>query len=180
MGDDVTAENRTRYSFRPLDEHAAREIVRWAYDPPYDVYNSNPENTQTSVTYMSDPANGLYGIRTKDGELIAFCSYGGDAQVPGGDYGADALDIGLGVRPDLTGRGMGIRVIEAVLEFGAKKFQPERFRVTIAAFNLRARKAWMRAGFSEESSFRRKGDRREFGVFLKPGGNPVPGGEAGS
>ena len=28
-----------RISFAPIDEQAASEIVRWCYEPPYEIYN---------------------------------------------------------------------------------------------------------------------------------------------
>jgi ribosomal-protein-alanine N-acetyltransferase len=163
-----------------MDESSAIEIVGWAYEPPYDIYNHRAENAEADVLYMLDGANGFYSIRSEAGELVAFCSFGGGAQVPGGAYGVDALDIGLGLRPDLTGRGMGVRIIDSVLEFAGRKFRPVNFRVTIAAFNARARKAWMRAGFSEGGTFRRTRDGQAFGIFIKTGGDSRPVGAIGS
>lgn len=153
--------------FVRLDEKSAREIVRWKYDPPYDIYNHRPQGEAADIRYMLDPANGFHGIRTGDGELIGFCSFGRDAQVRGGEYGADALDIGLGIRPDWTGRGMGAQVIRAVLGFAGKKSGHERYRVTIAAFNQRAQKAWKKARFAESQKFRRESDGKEFLILVR-------------
>lgn len=154
-------------SFIPLDEAAAREIIRWRYDPPYDFYDYRLEETEKEIRYLADPANKLFGIYDGRDELIGYCSYGGDAQVPGGNYAADALDIGLGIRPDLTGRGLGGTVIRELLEFVARKSLNARFRVTIASFNNRARRAWEKAGFVETSRFRRGKDGAEFVILVK-------------
>lgn len=99
-------------------------------------------------------------------ELVGFCSFGEDGQVPGGDYHLDALDIGMGIRPDLTGRGLGINYVNSVLEFARGTFNPCRFRVTIAAFNQRAMRVWQKAGFRQESGFRHVESRREFVVMV--------------
>jgi ribosomal-protein-alanine N-acetyltransferase len=163
----MTGQTGLSLSFIPLDEAAAREIIRWKYDPPYDIYNYRPEEKEKDIRYLVDPANCIYGIHSRRGELIGFCSYGKDAQVPGGTYGADALDIGLGMRPDLTGRGLGSGVILEVLGFAGRINRCGRFRVTIASINIRARRAWEKAGFSETQSFHRVGDGSEFVILVK-------------
>jgi ribosomal-protein-alanine N-acetyltransferase len=154
-------------SIRPLDRKSALAVIRWRYEPPYDLYNHNPEEEETDLRYLTDRENGLFSIHNEHGALIGFCSFGADARVPGGDYAADALDIGLGIRPDLTGRGKGVGIIRTVLRFAVERFRPARFRVTIAGFNERARKAWKKAGFAEIKEFVRKGDGRKFVMLVK-------------
>jgi ribosomal-protein-alanine N-acetyltransferase len=99
--------------------------------------------------------------------LLGFCSFGADARVPGGDYSAEAADIGLGLRPERTGRRLSRRVIPAVLEFARDNFHPRHFRVTIAAFNLRAQKAWSAAGFRKSAEFASKADGKKFYIYLR-------------
>jgi ribosomal-protein-alanine N-acetyltransferase len=163
----MTGQKDLSLSFIPLDEAAAREIVCWKYDPPYDSYNYRLDEMEKEIRYLTDPANRVYGIRGSQGELIGFCSYGKDAQVPGGTYDAGSLDIGLGLRSDLTGRGWGVAVIREVLEFAGQKNPGARFRVTIASFNCRARKAWGEAGFAVVEEFSREGDGRKFKILVK-------------
>jgi ribosomal-protein-alanine N-acetyltransferase len=155
------------YSFQPLERESALEIIRWQYEPPYDLYNHRPEEEETDLRRLSDRKNGFFSIRAGNGELIGFCSFGADARVPGGDYREDMLDIGLGIRPDLTGRGAGAEVIGGVLRFAAEQFHPARFRVTIALFNGRALRAWKKAGFAEIKEFVRKRDGRKFVMLVK-------------
>jgi ribosomal-protein-alanine N-acetyltransferase len=156
-----------KFSFHPLDEASAREIVEWKYDPPYDFYHYDPKQEKASIRYMINPENRLYAIRGGEEELVGFCSFGNDAQVPGGDYSTGALDVGLGLRPDWTGKGKGAEVIRETLAFANRKFRPVQFRVSIAAFNRRARKAWAKAGFVEAGEFERNGDGIPFVVLLK-------------
>ncbi|MDQ2672203.1 MAG: GNAT family N-acetyltransferase, partial [Actinomycetota bacterium] len=71
-----------------------------------------------------------------------FC-FGEDAQVASGKrfglYEAEpALDVGLGMRPDLTGRGLGEEFVYAGLRFARETYSPPAFRLTVAAFNRRA------------------------------------------
>ena len=151
--------------FSLIDESAARVIVRWRYEPPYDIYNLR--DSAESIQYALDPQNHFYIMRDESGELVGFCSFGEDGQVPGGDYGAEALDIGMGIRPNLTGQGHGSNFGSAVLNFAERKSQPVAFRVTIAAFNQRARRVWEVNGFQQVQSFTHKNSKREFIVMVR-------------
>ena len=98
--------NLAKIRFLPTDEKSVREFLQWKYEPLYEIYNYSPENFERDLAYHLDPANNLYSMY-RDGELIGYCSYGRDAQVPGGDYSDDALDIGMMIKPELTGQGQG-------------------------------------------------------------------------
>jgi len=87
--------------------------------------------------------------------------------VPGGDYSDEALDIGLGVRPDLTGRGQGLTFVQTVLAFAQKQYTPAAFRVTIAEFNKRALRVWQKAGFRAVQRFETSFDGRPFIVLVR-------------
>ena len=56
------------------------------------------------------------------------------------------LDYGLGLRPDLTGQGLGLEFFLAGLAFAHERYRPERVRLHVAAFNERARRVYERAG----------------------------------
>lgn len=93
---------------------------------------------------------------------MSFC-FGPDARVPGGDYAADALDVGMGVRPDLTGQGRGLDFVN----IGSRKFAPAEFRVTVAEFNKRALRVWKKAGFRVVQTFQKEQSRRVFVVLMR-------------
>ena len=76
-----------KISFNPIDELAAREIITWRYEPPYDIYNL--EESETSIQYALNPQNNFYAMRIENNQLAGFCSFGKDGQVPGGDYSGD-------------------------------------------------------------------------------------------
>jgi len=161
------------FTFVPMNEASARAITEWRYQPPYDIYNLQAdEDVEEAVAYLLDPQNAFYTIHgrmvEREGErLLAYCSFGRDAQVSGGDYSQAALDIGLGVRPDLTGQGYGLTFVTAVLDFARRQFSPTAFRVTIAAFNERAQRVWQKAGFRQTHTFRREYDGRPFVVLSR-------------
>jgi ribosomal-protein-alanine N-acetyltransferase len=154
-------------TFCPMDEAQARSILKWQYDPPYDLYDPGAGDVEETVQILLDPQYAYYALLTAEGELVAYCCFGADARVPGGDYGADALDVGLGVRPDLTGQGQGSAYVQAVLALARRTFSPSAFRVTIAEFNARALRVWEKAGFRRVQRFQRGQDGRAFLVLVR-------------
>ncbi len=156
------------YTFSPMDDAAARSIVAWRYDSPYDVYNIAPGAAEAAVREMLRPANAYYAIHDGQGQLVAFSCFGPDARVLGGDYPADALDVGLGLRPDLTGRGLGAGLLDAILAYARGAFEPAAFRLTVAEFNVRARRVYEGAGFRPVQTFAHPKSGRRFVVLVRP------------
>lgn len=151
-----------------MDESNARAILGWQYEPPYDFYNYSQEDASASLLqHLLHPQNSFYSILDENNELIAYCSFGQDGQVTNGDYRDQALDIGMGIRPDLTGRGKGIEYANAVLEFADNLFKPKAFRVTLAAFNQRALRVWQKLEFEHQQSFERESDGMQFIVLVR-------------
>ena len=122
------------YAISHLSPEHARQITTWRYDPPYDLYD-------LSLVHLSDlltPAYRYHQVLDQEKVLIGFCCYGEDAQVPGGTYDQGQptiFDIGVGLRPDLTGKKLGKGFVAAVLAYAKKTYYPEIFRVTVATFN---------------------------------------------
>jgi [ribosomal protein S18]-alanine N-acetyltransferase len=151
--------------FQPLSQTRAREIVGWRYEHPYDFYNIQPEHTERAVKDLLEPRNHCFEMLDVNEVFLGYCSFGPDGQVAGGDYGALALDVGMGIGPDRTGQGIGALIAKAVLEFAVVKFAPVRFRVTIAVFNQRAIRVWQGLGFEPVSRFLHPVSGVEFMVF---------------
>ena len=152
-------------SYHPAQKKNAREFVNWEYEPPYDVYNCPPDEIGDAVQYNIDPANNVYAMLDQNETLIGYCSYGKDAQVPGGDYSEAALDIGLMIKPELTGQGLGSDYAREVIENGIDKYTQKKLRVTIAAFNKRAIRTWEKNGFQQTQNFKRSMDGMEFTIM---------------
>ena len=72
-------------TFRPLDEHSARATLGWQYEPPYDMYHLASSDPDDALRYLLDPQHHFYGVYGQLGQLEAYCSFGPDGQVPGGD-----------------------------------------------------------------------------------------------
>lgn len=131
-----------------MTEEYAADIVTWRYPPPYDCYDL----VGTEPAFFTDPRNGYVALVDERG-LIGFRVFGADGRVPGGEYDESALDTGGGLRPDLTGRGLGRQAITIGLDYGAARFRPAAFRVTVAAFNVRAQKVVRALGFVPAATF---------------------------
>jgi ribosomal-protein-alanine N-acetyltransferase len=154
--------------YRPADEKSAREFLQWQYEPPYDIYNCSPADLEEALQYNLDPKNNVYAMFDEHDTLVAYCSYGEDAQVPGGDYSEEALDIGLMVKPELTGQGLGAAFTREVIRNGVERYAPKKLRVTIAAFNKRAIHTWEKNEFQQTQTFKRRSrDGMEFIVMTK-------------
>jgi RimJ/RimL family protein N-acetyltransferase len=143
-------------------EYAA-EIVTWRYPAPYDCYDM----TRADPVGLAESTSGFYAL-VDDGGLIGFRSFGLDGRVPGGVYDSSALDTGGGLRPELTGRGLGRAAISTGLAFGAREFAPPAFRMTIAVFNVRAQKVVRSLGFDEVSRFTASTGGRDYAIFTGP------------
>jgi RimJ/RimL family protein N-acetyltransferase len=149
------------------DEAAVRETLSWRYEPPYDFYNFNPLFIEEDTAYLMEPDVQAHAIYNEHGEHLGLVTFGEDGQVPGGDYRQPALDIGMAIRPDYTGRGLGGDFVFAVVAYAQLNYGPPALRVTVAEFNRRARRVWEKAGFRQTQSFVRPDDDVPFVVLVK-------------
>lgn len=127
--------------FTPTDIEA---VLGWRYQGEYARYNLNAAHRTT----LQDPANGFLAIR-RDGELIGHVCTGSEARVVGMVEDPALIDVGVGMRPDLTGRGESSRVMSAVLkQLGDQRGGGVVFRAVVMRWNIRARRAAENAGFA--------------------------------
>ena len=143
-----------RFTLKPITPDDARAISRWRYDEPYSVYDGDP----TSVDSLLEPRFLYHSVYDERGELVGYFCFGEDARVSAGRrlglYEREqVLDIGLGMRPDLAGRGLGEEFVRAGLRFAKETYSPPAFRLTVAAFNQRAIRVYERVGFETVETF---------------------------
>jgi hypothetical protein len=153
--------------FRPIDEPHVRTILTWRYPAPYDLYNVTPKQVEQAVEFFLDPQNAYYSIVEPHGQLVAFCCFGWDAQVPGGDYSAEALDVGMQMHPDLIGPTRGRTYVGPLLEFARRTFAPTRLRTTIATFDTTALDMYQQAGFQIAQTFNSSYDGRLYALLVR-------------
>jgi ribosomal-protein-alanine N-acetyltransferase len=147
----------------PMTESYAADIATWRYPPPYDCYD-----VRVPPEFLAEPANGFFAVVAEDETLAGFRSFGTDGRVPGGTYDDSALDTGGGLRPSLTGKGLGRAAISAGLAFGRERFAPPAFRVTVASFNARALRVVSSLGFLRVDGFRATTNGEPYQILVRP------------
>ena len=139
---------------REMDEPAARAIANWRYDCGYQMYTVKEEEIEATIQAYCQPKNQYFSVSTADVDLfLGYFCFGKEAKVPGGDYQVNALDVGMGIHPNYLSRGLGRCVLGIALEYARCKIKPRRFRATVAAFNERALRLCLSAGFKKRSTF---------------------------
>jgi RimJ/RimL family protein N-acetyltransferase len=136
------------WSIETMTRAQAVELSDWRYGGEHAIYNRDVAD----VDEILDPDSGYLALLA-DGEFVGFCSFGLDGQVPGGRYDDSAVDVGIGLSPAHVGRGLGRSAVGAIIRYAATQHPDMALRATVAAFNLRSRRTFERAGFVEEGEF---------------------------
>ena len=129
-------------SIESASEETQRVLATWRYPPPHDFYDGDVDPVRNPERYFE--------ARDDEGELIGFYYF--EPKPPD-------LDYGLGLRPDLVGRGLGLDFFLAGLAFARERYRPKRVFLHVAEFNERARRVYARAGFRVVSSHMRRFER---------------------
>jgi RimJ/RimL family protein N-acetyltransferase len=143
-----------RFTLGPITRADAEEVSRWRYGGPYSMYDGDP----ASVPSLLDPRFRYHSVYDECGGLAGYFCFGEDARVAAGRqlgvYEREpALDVGLGMHPNLTGRGLGAEFVLAGLRFAEETYSPPAFRLTVAAANRRAIRVYERVGFEVVEAF---------------------------
>jgi len=136
---------RMKFEFHPMDKAFAYAIAGWHYEDIYTFYDMNQD--VEDLAELLDPCHWqdhYYAVTDEQGFLVGFFSF---------EQEQDSLVIGLGLRPDLTGRGWGQAFFEAGLEYAREKYHPKTFVLSVATFNQRAIKVYRKAGFEDLELF---------------------------
>ena len=145
------------YRLRPLTPEQGEEMARWAYPGPWAVYD---------VGEPLDPAEGFWAVAGEDSEVVGFACFGVEARVFGLEERVGVLDVGVGMRPELTGQGLGRGFAEAVLDHGRAVTGAARLRAVVQDWNQRSRRLLVGLGF-EETGVHLVGDVRYL-VYERP------------
>lgn len=145
-------------------------IATWRYPEPYDLYSMDGSDED-----IAELMNGDYvSARDAEGSLIGFYCTGISARVPGGYdagiYEDDSLvDFGLGMKPDLTGQGHGIRFVEEGIAYVKRSLPEKGIRLVVATFNQRAIRTYENAGFKQTCVFTSQvhGQETEFACMIQ-------------
>ena len=123
----------------------AETVAGWHYPEPFSFYDWTAD--EDDLAELLDPglrADAYYAVEDDRGALVGYFSFKPDGRT---------LVVGLGLRPDLTGRGLGSSFLDAGLDYGRERFEPDGFSLAVATFNERAIKVYERAGFERVRAY---------------------------
>ena len=129
------------FVIRPMNAADARAIAAWRYPEPYAFYDSDAD--PADLAELLDPAEWgrrYFAADDAAGELAGLFVF---------KLADGVAEIGLGLRPDLTGRGLGRSFVEAGMDYAASVLGATECALAVAAFNRRAITVYERAGFRE-------------------------------
>lgn len=130
----------------------------WHYNDEYSFYNMESD-LEDLVLFLNpnERGNSTFTVK-KDDAIIGFFSF---TQVNN-----HTIDIGLGMKPDLTGAGHGKNFLKAGLEFAKETYSPQKITLSVATFNQRAIKVYQKVGFQKGNTFMQNTNGGTF-EFLK-------------
>lgn len=137
------------YRFTPMTAHHASAIVGWRYEAGLSLYDLR----ETDRDWLLDPELNYHAALDGCGALAGFACFGDDAQVAGGHYAEEALDIGFGLAPERVGRGEGSAFVAAICDFAARRWRVRQLRLSVATSNRRAIAVYRRLGFRPTDCF---------------------------
>ncbi|MFD2042943.1 GNAT family N-acetyltransferase [Ornithinibacillus salinisoli] len=150
---------------KKMTEKNAIDILTWKYEKPYDLYNN-----VLSGDAILELLDGSYKVITDThNRTVGYFCLGRAAQVPAGDqfqvYKADCIDVGIGMKPELTGKGNGEKFFSHILESIYQEHPNTDIRLTVATFNERAIHLYEKFGFIRLQTFNR--ETTEFITMIK-------------
>lgn len=125
----------------PLRSEDAALLDHWRYEPPYDFYDGEEDPVLNPERFF---------VVRDGGEIVGFYYF---------DARGDTVEIDLGLRPDSTGKGLGLEFFLDGVAFAHGRFPGSRVTLNVAAFNARAITVYERAGFRRTGEHLRTFDR---------------------
>lgn len=138
------------YSIVPMNEHQATEICAWYYEPPYNIYGwlSWEQMEALEIEFGSRELRRKQYAAVVDNQqnLCGFAQYFPMAGV---------TRLGLGMRPDLCGKGRGPAFVRAIAEEARRRKPEDEIDLEVLTWNERAIKAYRAAGFTITDTYER-------------------------
>jgi len=138
---------------KDMNEDFAKQILSWTYEKPYEIYN----NELSEETMREILTNSYFAVVTIGDELVGFFCIGESAQVPIGSlfgvYNEYLIDIGIGMKPELTGKGLGYTFFSFILNEIKAIFDQNTVRLTVLTSNTRAIHLYEKFGFIQQKEF---------------------------
>jgi RimJ/RimL family protein N-acetyltransferase len=127
---------------RALTTADAAGVGEWRYPPPYAVYDVDGHA-------LIEELDRYWAVVDPDDQLVGFYCTGTAARVPGLPIVDGTVDLGMGMRPDLVGAGLGAAFGATVMEHVAAEHGSRALRVVVQSWNERSARLARRLGFSD-------------------------------
>lgn len=129
-----------QFRSRPIDDAAAKALASWRYPGVYAFYDLDRDPEDVELIFDPDRRAGRWFAvdEVHTGELVGFYEL---------KPRLAEVELGLGLRPDLTGQGLGTAFVDAGIRLAREWHPGMRIMLLVAIFNDRARKVYERAGF---------------------------------
>ena len=134
------------FTIRPMTAADAHAVAAWRYPGEYSFYNADAD--ADDLTELLDPAG--WGQRYFAADETAHHELAGFLEVK---LTGPVAEIGLGLRPDLTGHGAGESFVRTCLRFASATLGAQSYTLAVAAFNHQAITVYERAGFQKVERF---------------------------
>jgi L-amino acid N-acyltransferase YncA len=95
-----------------------------------------------------EPDEGYWAVVDAGGTLLGFCCVGAAARVPGAPQDDYVVDVAIGIRPQLAGRGWSAELGRAAVRYASSVALDRRLRTTVPEWNEVGRHAARQAGFT--------------------------------
>lgn len=137
------------YFLRPMSPAHAHAVERWRYPEDYAFCNmeADPEDLREFLDFEKWEPDTKFAVTDGSGDLVGFFEF----------VTRDGVtEVGLGLRPDRAGHGFGREFLRVGLRFAVERFNPRRLKLSVATFNQRAIKVYVRVGFAVTQRFVQK------------------------
>jgi enoyl-CoA hydratase len=169
---DRAAANRPDTAAQPVDR--PRGVAEPA--PPFRVRQLTIEDgldlagwSQPGAWHIEDaleapePDEGYWAVVDSKDTLLGFCCVGGAARPPGAPQDDYVIDVAIGIRPQLAGRGWSGELGRAAVDYAASVALDRRLRTTVPEWNQAGRHAAQQAGFKSVTS--RVWNHQQYEIF---------------
>lgn len=135
------------WTISQITQKTAQMIAdEWHYPGQYAFYDMTADPEDYAELVSPEKRGDLYWqVTDTDGAVIGFFVVE--------RVNATTCEIGLGLRPDLTGHGLGQAFGTCVLDFVGQHFAYRQVNLAVAVFNKRAIRLYHRLGFHEDGTY---------------------------
>lgn len=114
------------------------KILHWHFDGVYSIYNNDIEKGKVyNIIRLADSDDAFF-VYNESSELVGNCEF----------YRYNnKLCVGLQMKPEMTGEGLGTEFVKAIIDFGKEKYNISGLNLYVAKFNKRAIRVYEKVGF---------------------------------